>query len=325
MSFIPSASIAHEFDQATRDSLAESLIHIADAVSEHLSLPLDLLDPLITLIRTETVLPETYAAYYQLVAAIQANQLKYAESLFTEILHSKSCANTLEVIPYLASDQDMRSRHYISQIDTDPYNPFNIRQATEADFEAGKTLIGDALALLKVAVPELHDEILALIKKIMLGSGPKETGAYTFNGASAPGIWGAIVLNIDEAKDVVDMAQTLAHESCHNLLFGYALDDELTLNPDSERYGSPLRSDPRPIEGIYHATFVLARMHYAVASIIDSPNLPPLLKEKAQRELLARETNFNDGLATLKKHANYTEKGALLIDTAEAYMAEYCR
>ena len=35
------------------------------------------------------------------------------------------------------------------------------------------------------------------------------------------------------------------------------IDELFVLNPDWERFPSPLREDPRPMDGIYHATFVV--------------------------------------------------------------------
>ncbi len=320
LSFYPSESIARKFDQTTRERLADSLTYLADVCSEAIELPPLKLDQALDRIRTQSILPETLAAYYELVDAIQNDDFDLAESLFQEILESKPAGEALEVIPFRSPDTDRRSKRYLNQVDTDPQKPFNIFPASQDDFDRAEQLINEALDLLETESPDLFAEIKALLKRVMLGSGPTEKGLHTFDGASAPGLWGAIVLNAIEPKDAVDMAQTLAHESCHNLLFGYCIDDRLVNNSDEERHGSPLRIDPRPLDGIYHATFVLARMHYAVATIALSQELSPELKQKAQQEMEQRKIGFYDGLSTLKNHANFTQQGKSLIDAAEAYM-----
>lgn len=320
LSFYPSETIVQKFDQTTRERLADSLTYLADVCSEAFKLPPLKLDQTLDRIRTQSILPETLAAYYELVHAIQNNDFDFAESLFQEILESKPAGEVLEVIPFRPADTDRRSKRYLNQVDTDPENPFNIFPATQDDFDRAEQLINEALDLLKTESPALFEEIKALLKRVMIGSGPTEKGLHTFDGASAPGLWGAIILNATEPKDVVDMAQTLAHESCHNLLFGYCIDDRLVNNSDEERHRSPLRIDPRPLDGIYHATFVLARMHYAVATIALSQKLSPELKQKAQQEMKDRQQGFYDGLSTLNKHADYTQQGKTLIDAAERYM-----
>ena len=121
------------------------------------------------------------------------------------------------------------------------------------------------------------------------------------------------------------MVQTLAHESCHVMLFGFCIDDKLVLNPDSDRYPSPLRADPRPIDGIYHAVYVLARIFYASTAIIEKSNLSKDLITKAKDSRKGFAIRFYDGLGTLKEHAEYTDTGRALMDNAQAYMDEYAK
>ncbi|MBK1854944.1 hypothetical protein JO972_08235 [Verrucomicrobiaceae bacterium 5K15] len=319
LSFYPNHDIVQAFDLTTRERLVDSLNYLAEVSSEHIELSANELEQANVRIRQQSILPETLAAYYELVGAIQSGDFDEARALFQEVLNAEPASDTLKVIPYLGAD-DIPSIRYIRQVDTDPDNPFNIHPSSQEDFARAKQLIEESLELLQSENPALFAEITTLLKRIMLGSGPKEKGQFTFDGASAPGLWGAIVLNAVEPVDVVDMAQTLAHESCHNLLFGYCIDDQLVNNPDSERHASPLRIDPRPLDGIYHATFVLARMHYTAATLADSPRVSAELQQKACQEMKAREVGFYDGLATLKKHADYTDQGKALMDAAEAYM-----
>jgi HEXXH motif-containing protein len=54
----------------------------------------------------------------------------------------------------------------------------------------------------------------------------------------------------------------IVHEAAHLHLFAVWKRDALVLNPPAERFSSPLRPDPRPMSGIFHAMFVLARITY---------------------------------------------------------------
>jgi HEXXH motif-containing protein len=62
----------------------------------------------------------------------------------------------------------------------------------------------------------------------------------------------------------------LTHEAAHSLLLGYTLGAPLVESDPAERFSSPLREDLRPMDGIVHATYVLARMHYIIASSVCS-------------------------------------------------------
>ena len=320
IAFYPSQKQVQKFDITIRARLADSLSYLAEFCAEQFHIDQQKLKQTLEQVRTQPILPEKLAAYYELVTAVQNEDSNSSKSLFEELLVTSPVPDKLQIIPFLDPENDIPSARYLKQIDTNPSSPFNIMPAKQADFARVEHLIHDTLTLLKHESPELFHEISALLKSVMLGSGPSEKGLLTFDGASAPGLWGAIVLNVIEPKDVVDMAQTLAHESCHNLLFGYCIDDQLVNNPDDELHASPLRIDPRPLDGIYHATFVLARMHYAAANIAESPRLTSELQKKARQEMSDRKKGFYDGLSTLKQYAKYTDQGKTLMDAAETYM-----
>src|SRR6185437_8666871 len=124
--------------------------------------------------------------------------------------------------------------------------------------------------------------------------GTKDPKAMTFDGASSFMLWGAIILNADRGDGPIGMAQMLAHESAHNLLFGFSADEALVENGPDELFSSPLRKDPRPMDGIYHATFVTARMYRVVYQLLHSGILDDAAKEKAQKDLAENARLFKN-------------------------------
>jgi hypothetical protein len=317
--FLPSKDRALRFDKLMRERLAGSLAYLHEVTEGRLLAPSASLVDKIEALRTKPVLPEVFATYYELVPLLEDGDLDQAAGLFQELLNFIGDDVTFEIVPFRAG-QDVVSTRYKKQVTSDTSTEFEILPASEGDFLKAKALILEALDLIGKSCPELHDEIGALLKRIMVGTGPTGDGVFTFDGASAFGLWGAIMLNALTQLDVVDMAQTLAHESCHNLLFGYCIDGRLVENPDDELHASPLRADPRPLDGIFHATFVLARMHFCVSRIAELPGLDRIIQKKASEEAGRRAAGFYDGLATLKAHARYTAEGRELMDAAEAYM-----
>lgn len=318
--FYPCSERVRKFDQMMRDQLAESMDYLMEVTKERLTISADRAQEKLSQLRKDAVLPEVIAAYHELVFAIQDGRLDAAQALFDEIFDTIGAGTSFQVIPFKEPSEDRVSECYITQITNDSSTPFVAFPAKSVDFERAETLIYESLDLLSECSPPLHDEICALLKRVMLGAGPSEKNAFTFDGASAFGLWGAIFLNAIEPKDVVDMVQTLAHESCHNLLFGYCIEGRLVDNPDEDRFASPLRSDPRPMDGIFHATFVLARMYYSLEQIAQHSGLDAELKSKIATERKLRAASFYDGLATLKAQARYTHEGQALMNAAEAYM-----
>jgi HEXXH motif-containing protein len=116
------------------------------------------------------------------------------------------------------------------------------------------------------------------------------------------------------------VCEVLAHESAHSLLFGFTVDEALQDNPDEELYASPLRVDPRPMDGIYHATFVSARMHWAMTRLAESGLLTEEQREKAYAAAASDLTNFDAGYGVVAAHGVLTDTGAALMRGAHDYM-----
>jgi len=143
---------------------------------------------------------------------------------------------------------------------------------------------------------------------------------HMFNGASTFFLWGATFLNADLRRTAVSLIDLLVHESSHVLLFGLGAESALTRNSGDERYSSPLRADPRPIDGIFHACFVATRVHLAMSRLLDSG---VLTTEQSQQAVQRRDYNGNAGrvsLGVLEQHARLTELGKSILDTIRTYL-----
>lgn len=169
--------------------------------------------------------------------------------------------------------------------------------------------------------PAWHDEFRALVPQVVLASAPGE--GQSFAGASAFDLWGAILVNPSYRRDPIHLAMTLVHESSHLKLFHAYLDDEIVLNDPEERYGSPLRRELRPMNGLYHAAFVLARMAAFATAMMESrtaaPVFGPLWAEQFQAEAQAAVARFDSAHEIIARHGRLTPKGAALM--AEAAFA----
>ena len=105
-------------------------------------------------------------------------------------------------------------------------------------------------------LPLWSRELESLVRTIVLATAQENK----FGGASAFAGWGSVLVNPASCHSVLGTALTIVHESSHVKLFYPYLDDEIVLNDPDDRYASPLRREARPMNGIYHAAFVLARM-----------------------------------------------------------------
>ncbi|RDE07743.1 HEXXH motif domain-containing protein [Pelagibacterium lacus] len=304
--------------------LASSLAYLADEARGHFDVDTTGLATVIEGLKAERFEPITFERYYQLVAAMSEGRLAEAKALFDAICAARPMAPGLTI----ASIDDIAGPDGAalirSAMDTDPTTRFSFLQPPADMAEAFRSRLDRAWARFEPVVPELFAEVRAVIGQVVLAVG-EPGGTYHFDGGSSYRLWGALVLNPSFHPTEMDVVEVIGHESGHTLLFGHSIDEPLVFNPDDELFKSPLRLDPRPMDGIFHATFVLARMHWTMSKLIDSGLLTA---EEAAHAEEARQSDarlFHDGLQTVRASARLSGSGARLIDAAEAYMAQATR
>lgn len=205
---------------------------------------------------------------------------------------------------------------YRSVIDSDPARPLDL-QPPGADEVARLTdLTREARALMRAASPALADECDRLGHEIVLATNARDS----FGGAATVFLWGAVMLNPGRIPDRVTLVESLAHECAHALLFGLTLGADLTTNGPGARYASPLRPDPRPIEGIAHATYVLARMIHALDCLLAGAPLTPDERRCASEKLARNRRDYAAGLSVVEAHARFTREGAAIFSACRAAM-----
>jgi HEXXH motif-containing protein len=181
--------------------------------------------------------------------------------------------------------------------------------------------VGLALNLIEAASPPLAAEIRALVVQA-IGAEPRDP-ARSFGSVSSLTLWGAATINLESHRTVLDIAAALVHEAAHLLLFACAIDDPLVANPDTDRFVSPLRRDARPMDGVFHATFVCARLFYFFSAL--AARRPEALSgddlatvEDGLSYLAAR---FDDGAETIVADARLTACGKDIFDSTLDFMS----
>jgi hypothetical protein len=75
------------------------------------------------------------------------------------------------------------------------------------------------------------------------------------------------------------------------------------------------------MDGIYHATFVSARMHWAMSRLGESGLLDDATRDAALAAAAADARNFELGYAVVAEHGRLTATGRALMNGAREYMA----
>lgn len=107
-------------------------------------------------------------------------------------------------------------------------------------------------------------------------------------------------VNLDAALADAEISSAI-FDPCNFECFLQMLSEGVRLNSPEELFPSPLRMDPRPMDGIYHATFVTTRMHRAVKGLIESGILSAAQKDIAEKDLIDNARLFASGIETVDR------------------------
>ena len=307
--FAPDASRGARLDQAVRAGLADSLTTIFESLDTAGAAGASRRAAMLGRLAAGPVPPGLFGVYVELVLAIFADRDREVDVLLNALPGPWPVSEGLSIVTLddaeLGHGQSARYQRLLSDDIACAIEPLR-----PAALEAAARRLTQGLDLLQAGAPDLFGEFRALVRQVVLvapGAGPQ---AFTFGGASTFSLWGALVLNAEGFGDRVGIAVSLAHEAAHTHLFGLALGGRLTENDEAERYPSPLRRDPRPMEGVAHASYVTARMVYALKALIASGQLDAGETGLAADRLTVNETAVAQGLATVMAHARFTPLGA---------------
>jgi hypothetical protein len=132
-------------------------------------------------------------------------------------------------------------------------------------------------------------------------------------------IWyhGIAVLNPDDTWTEVTFADHIIHESAHTLLHAYNELEPILYNPFEVNDSSPIRPDPRPIYGTFHATYVFMRLAQFFVQVVKKDE-----SEEVLFRLNRHVKGFYDGMKVIAEYANFTESGYALFEKMYACYQE---
>ena len=317
---------------ALRESLNRDFVlsfeHIFGACREHFEIPERQVEALVSRIRAgsrET--PFMFSLHFKLLEAIRDDRLVDAQALIPRILTLAPAEPGILLTSFLPDefpwDAEIVAGYFAAESDS----AFRYAAPAADALRPRKAQVNAALDLIRHAAPGLAAELEEVVTTVILarrfsiedGSEPDEP----FFGASALRAFGAIFSQAEPDHSVVHCATSLIHEEAHTALFALSPMEGVVTNSDSERHESPLRTDARPLEGVFHATFVLARMVCGMEALQSSGHLSPAERDVAADIVKASRPLFFDGLGTLRRHGKLTAAGEVALDAAESYMAAF--
>ncbi len=297
--------------------LGASLVHISEAMAEALPVESARLNEFAARLEAGLRLPSlAFGIYFQIARALLAGDSASVPELVDKLISLSERASTLRV--YTAGDPDAAA--LLAALGDPRAGDFKTAPVPPGAAASFTALLQNGLALMAETLPELHGEVTAIVHEVLLAHAPP--GQKTeFDGASHYQFWGLLMLNPKHHTTPLAVVEVLAHEAAHSLLFGLTIEEPLVFNPDEELYSSPLRLDPRPMDGIYHATFVSARMAWAMGRLAEDPRLTPEERAAAAEAARTDRENFAKGISVVDEHARLSETGAAIMAAARNAIA----
>jgi len=303
-----------DIDARVRARLAHSLAHILDRAEDYLDVDASRLETALGQIRNTRQNPGVFARYYDLIFAIRSNRFTEANQLLTEIADLAGQPIEFAILPlereHLGDDYDRFARLLFAE-----YTGVNpMASPTGATHRAYAQKLRDAMDIIARVDKSIHDEITALLVRIYITVSSKDRSARSFAGVTSFMVWGASFINVEVYQTRWEAVQFLVHEITHGLLFGLSCDEPLILNSPSENYPSPLRTELRPMEGLYHAMMVCARMATFNRMWMDSGLVPPEDRGAVDERTAGLINHFQEGVVTINQHGKLSEQARHLFD-----------
>lgn len=316
--FDPSADQAGSLDQEMHTALGESVWSLAEQVEGVLpgvSLQ-SVADWRCGLERGLTVSAATFGAYYDLVTALEADAFVDAQALFDEIVAANPVASHPKIRNLGSGYPERVTRRFQRYMGNGKTGVSGIVPANQADHARFSKTLSAAMSLISRLRPALAAEIVRLIRDIVLVA-PDGASDVQFEGGTSFKLWGALFLNAECTPSVVELAVTLAHEEGRAVLFGACKSEMLVENSDEERFWSPIRQTMRPLEGIFHATFVSARMMDLLLVLRRSPDFSVADQARIESDLRQATHIYREGVAMVERHARWTKTGKRVFDAMQ--------
>jgi len=316
-SFLPSAERARELDNTRHLDLADSLDHVLGATSDVIPELAENLEPVVASLRNGARLGcAAFGEYFEMTDALIDGDASKALRASAHL--SKVPGRTSEIkVTYRGSSESV---HLDSCLDRRlGQQAKDFASLPPEDATEFPSLLCQGLELLDTGYPELAAEIREIIHEVVLAQA-HEGSKMEFDGASHYQFWGLLFLNPKHHRDRLAVAEVLAHEAGHSLLFGLMRTEALVRNPDDDHFASPLRADPRPMDGIFHATFVSARMALAMETLAASEALTNDERVAALAAAKKDRENFSKGETVVRQHGDLTETGAAIMDNARRWI-----
>jgi HEXXH motif-containing protein len=303
---LPIEGIARQVNAQYRFLVLKSILSYLNTVQRTLKLDLSRIISFYSRINpSRHFSPAIYTAHAQLRDAVRKGDLTPVMDALNQLanLSETTIYDSLFRMTSILNEEWERS--FVEQLREEPVvnakgEPPMVRPLINTDILDLTSAYDKAIALIREVDPVIASDIGEYVTRIKLFAGKALVGA------TSPRVFGAVFLRLPDPDDdpEVYFCEHIVHEVSHLHLNALMPHDPLINNDCDKRYPAPIRLDPRPMFGIFHATFVLSRMVRVFKRITKLNE-----RQRFQRALSHFEEQFSKGYETVTKEAVLTELG----------------
>ncbi|WP_166637699.1 aKG-HExxH-type peptide beta-hydroxylase [Marinomonas balearica] len=252
----------------------------------------------------------SYGYYNKCIYSLELNDIKLGKKFLVDSLENYKEFKSLSISEL---NFDISSKNKIELIENELFlhkdKSIEVGTVRENQKEERKKL-SRALMIIEEISPKLRFELESYIDEIIL-TGHSE-GNYIRSAASF-NLFGLILINANRKNSILFYIEHIIHELSHVVLYTAQSYDELTLNPAEEKYKAPYRADLRPMDGLYHAYFVMCRI-ISILSKLGKANFSLDFEEERENRLQSTIDKFYQTHNIMKKNAVFTHYGEFLFN-----------
>lgn len=261
-----------------------------------------------------------YAIHTQLVEAMRKGRAQNVDELLRHLPTVRWLGMKPKVLPLWSPEfTPLESQAFFSTVASDYEStyarPFDATSPSEAEAGAMKQIIESTLQKIAELDTETSGEIDGLISDFIT------VRSDLTNAGTCVKAFGLVYLTVlREEQEWTTYLESIVHEEAHHHLFALWTLDPLLVGGE-ELYRSPIRSEPRPMSGVFHAMFVLARtirclnIFRAYPKFTAEVNRLPTSYNQANNPAPLEE-QFMDAYATVRDNARLTAFGAKVLESS---------
>lgn len=181
--------------------------------------------------------------------------------------------------------------------------------------ESGRSSVETALGVLREIDPTLFGEVMHYLTDIVYFSSEVDNSGSSFR------CLGLIVVNcLREGQNWTTALEMIVHEAAHQHVYAVMTTETLIRNEEDRLFPSALRADPRPLSGIFHGMYVMARTIYIMSKLQKSG----ILQESRTKIVTPRNnacntdpyySKFMQLYSVIDGHADLSELGRKMTDS----------